>query len=242
MSLTLEQLSRLPKALQDYYATRKIDEIEIDGNIITGYFSYTYFDAKTYFKSPVRSAGGVIDNLNSYATFLTPRLKINFKAMDIETYRVIMKLIQQKNEFTITCYDPVWDKRVTHKMYFQPEDYPELYTYNLEVLRVINYTIELTGTNSELTNVSIIYHTNPPSGYGTDQTVGESDIAKGTTFIMGSGATINSVKIQDMTFNNTHRFSKWCETEDGTGFKYVNGEEYTMNKDLVVYAIWENAQ
>jgi hypothetical protein len=240
MSLSASQLLKLSSIERDNYERTKLDEVEIDGNIITGYFSYSYFDAKSYFTSPIRSSGGVVSNLNSYATFLTPRLRIGFKSMDIDTYRIIMNLIQSKNEFTVTCYDPVSDKRVTNKMYFQPEEFPELYQYNLKVLRIIGYEIELTGTNSDLSLVSIVYHTNPPSSTGiSDSTIGITDIAKGTSYIVGDGAVIDTVSIQDMTFSDTYVFAKWAVSADGSGMKYVNNEEYTINNDLVLYAVWE---
>jgi len=46
-----------------------IQGVEIPLNIMSG---YSYYDAKTYFKEPERSAGGEIVNLNSYATFFVP--------------------------------------------------------------------------------------------------------------------------------------------------------------------------
>ena len=109
--------------------------IWIDGYEIGGYLTYTALDAKSYYKEPVRSTTGVIENLNSYATFLTPQVTIEFKYMDIRTYRIIMKIIQQRNEHIVKYYDIVSDKMVTKKMYFKPEELPQFFRRNLKFLR-----------------------------------------------------------------------------------------------------------
>ena len=115
MALTVNQMLML-RERDDNPNERKVSEIFIDGNLIKGYFTYTFFTEKTYAKEPERSQGGQIDNLNSYATFLTPTLKIEFKAMSMDMYRKIMNLINSKNEFQVSAYDPVADRFVTHNM------------------------------------------------------------------------------------------------------------------------------
>ena len=209
--------------------------IWIDGNKITGYFEYFYVNAKSYAvgdNNITRSLDGKIPNINSYPTFLTPRLKLNFKYMDIKTYRTIMKLIQSKNEFTVTCYDIVEDKMVTHKMYFQPEDYPDLFHRGLEILAVTDYEIELTGTNNDLGEISIIYHSNPPKGMGSDTTTGSKDTyAFGEEVIIGQGVSYSF---------NGYTLENWNTAADGSGFAYLNNEAYTINvsNDLILYAQW----
>lgn len=207
--------------------------IWIDANEITGYFSYFYVNAKSYQTGDsdiTRSLDGKIINLNSYPTFLTPRLKIEFKYMKIETYRTIMRLLQSKNEFLVTCYDIVQDKMVSHNMYFQPEDYPEIFHHGLDVLAVINYTIELTGTNTELEGVDIIYHSNYPDG--SDSTVGA-----GTTYAVNEEVIIG--ENVDFTYTG-YALNNWNTKADGSGFTYLNNNVYTLteNVDLVLYAQW----
>ena len=103
MALTAEQLARLPQALQDNYNRTRLDLVEIDGEKFSSYSTFTYYEAKTYVKSPTRSQTGAMGNLNSYATFVTPRLKISFNYMDNNVYRRHIQLINSKNEFTVTC-------------------------------------------------------------------------------------------------------------------------------------------
>src|SRR5699024_7066845 len=95
--------------------------IWIDGYEIGGYLTYTALDAKSYLEEPKRSLTGVIENLNAYPTFLTPQVTIEFKYMKLETYRLIIKLIQSRNEHIVQYYDIVQDKMVKKKMYFKPE-------------------------------------------------------------------------------------------------------------------------
>lgn len=153
-----EQKDRLPLYLREFYATRTLDRITIDGTEIQGYFEYSFFEEKTYVKSPERSADGTIGNLNSYASFLTPRLVIKYNYMHISDYRKLMLLLYSKNEFVVQCYDIVRDKRVTHKMYFATPEMPSIHQRYMEVLGVKDYTIELIGTNVDLDKVEIRYH------------------------------------------------------------------------------------
>lgn len=232
--LTFLQRVQLNNELQNYDRKLQLQEITIDGNKISGYAKYTYFDAKSYVKTPDRSIDGKMSNLNSIATFLTPRLTISFSMMDIDTYRVIMKLIKSKNEFTVTCYDIVEDELVTKKMYFQPEDYPELFMYDLYLLGVINYTIELTGTNNDLDLVSVTYHLNPPASTGqSDQTIGIDDIAKGTEILIG-----DECNYQEETFSGNWKFVNWV---DSNGFVYLDNQASIINSDLVLYAQWQGS-
>lgn len=237
MALTVNQMLML-REQDDNPNERKISEIFIDGNLIKGYFTYTFFTEKTYAKEPERSQGGQIDNLNSYATFLTPTLKIEFKAMSMDMYRKIMNLINSKNEFQVSAYDPVADRFVTHNMYFSPAEYPELYIYNLNVLAVLNYTIELIGTNTNLETVSVVYHSNPPAGTGSDVSQGSDSVPYGTEYVIGSDQTISS---DDETIPSGYKFKYWNTQSDGKGFTYINDRAYFLTSPLVLYAIWEQS-
>ena len=145
-----EQKNRLPLAYQEDYVRTQLDRIEIDGIVLQGYFQYSYMEEKTYMTQPVRSSDGVIEDLENYTTFLTPRLVINYNMMDIEDYRALMKLLKSKNTFLVTCYDIVEDKRVTHEMYFATPQMPVIYQQYLKILGIQNTAIELIGTNRVL--------------------------------------------------------------------------------------------
>ena len=100
-----------------------IETVIIDGNPFTDYGAFSFLWEKSYVKSPERSGDGTISNLNSYATFLTPHLKIDFSMMSIDSYRILMRdLLYKKNEFLVTCYDIVNDTMTTNKMYFSTEE------------------------------------------------------------------------------------------------------------------------
>ena len=229
---TLSEILSLDSATrQALYKSQNIEQIEIDGNVLSGYFDYSYFDAKSYTKSPSRSMGGVIGGLDSYVTFLTPRLRIKFSMMSIDTYRTLMKLIQSKNEFSVTCYDIVWHKSVTHKMYFEPEDFPALFVRDLETLAVLDYEIVLTGTNSEVEEITITYHLNPPTG--SDETTETDPFAKNVSFLVGSETTY-----QTATYEG-YRFSNWSLSADNSDdFTFLDGGEYIFNQSLDLYAVW----
>lgn len=243
--LTVEQQkNRLPLYLQDYYVTRQLDRIEIDGNTIQGYFEYSYLDEKSYFTSPIRSSGGVIDNLNSYATFLTPRLIITYKMLDIESYRTLMQLLQSKNEFSVSCYDIVNDCRVTHNMYFATPSMPSIYQRYLQVLGIKDYTIELIGTNTGVEEYTLTYNYNIPSGISWDkQTTATQTFAKNISDTVGginAPYTENNTTfaISSQTFNDTYQFVGWYEKSNGTGFGYRDGDAYFIKNNKTLFAKW----
>lgn len=216
--------------------SRNFARIWIDGYEIGGYLTYTALDAKSYFTEPKRSINGVIENLNSYATFLTPQVTLEFKYMDIRTYRIIMKLIQQRNEHVVKYYDIVNDKLVTKKMYFKPEQLPTIFSRKLEILAVTDYKLELVGTNAELSTLSIIYHANYDGA--TVETEGSADFVSGEEIIIGEGITIKDNAPSDKHFNG------WNSSADGTGQPYLDGYAYvinindTTNNVLNLYAQW----
>ena len=235
MALTPDQIAKLFEYNEN---NRRVElrSFTIDGNEIEAYADYSYFEAKSYVTSPERTADGSMPSLNSLATFLTPRLRIKFDLMPIETYRTIMKLIQQKNEFSVTCYDVVWDKMVTKKMYFQPEDFPELFIYDLQILGAIGYEIELTGTNNDEKEIDVVYHLNPPAELGlSDQTEGSNAFPEGSTIVVGADSSFDEITLG----NGKYSFSHWNTAKDNSGFTYVNNEDYTIYNSLVLYSIWQ---
>lgn len=252
----IEQIMRLsPIQRKTEYSAVDIDKIEIDGNIFDNYSNYSFLWEKSYVTSPVRSAKGSIDNLDSYATFITGHLKIDFSIMPIDYYRRLMQLIYSKNEFVVKCYDIVYNRTIKLKMYFATEEMPKLWTiahriqtstqeqWNewIELVGVEGYVVEMVGTNSSFDTVSVVYHTNPPiennAPIETDKTVGESDIYKGEDIVIGSGAIVDEEKIQDLTYNGRYKFKHWV-TEDGT--IYLDGYSYSINESLSLYAVWES--
>lgn len=213
---------------------RNLHKFTVDGNTISGYYTYSFFYQKTYPKEPTRSQGGVIDNLNSYATFNTPTLKIKFNALSLDQYRVIMQLILSKNEFVVTCYDEIYDRDVTVKMYFAPDDYPELFSMDLELLAVLNYEIELIGTNADLSTASIVYNkvksSDSTQPQVANQTLSRTDLPVGAETLIGEG--VSSLKtLSGWTFDH------W---EDKNGVTYVDGEPYILPYGgLTLYAMWK---
>ena len=218
----VEQKERLPLYLREFYETRTLDHIKIDGNEIQGYFEYSFINEKTYVTSPERSADGSIDNLNSYATFLTPRLVIKYNYMHISDYRTLMQLMNSKNEFIVECYDIVLDKRVKHKMYFAPTEMPNIHQRYLEVLGVKDYTIELIGTNSSFDTFNILY-------YGLNNEIVYSQIVE-----KGTDAIIQ----YDYIPPSGYRFDGQWSNESGT--KYGNGSSIyiseSMGDEIKLYA------
>lgn len=209
-------------------------KLVINGVTVPGLSDYSYFDAKSFFTEPKRSASGVINNLNSYATFLTPRLKFSFRLMPVETYRTLMKLIKEFNEFVVTVYDIVEDTYVTRKMYFHPKDFPQIFQHSLEVLAIRGEEFEMVGTNADLDEYSVVYHSNT-----------DADLTSGLTFTYGQEIRIGDYTNEDgnaidpTTFTKAgHRLNSWNTKADGTGFTYLTGEVVTLTTNTALYAQW----
>lgn len=267
-NMTIREIIKLsPEQKKLYYRVsglenKHIDIVKIDDTPFTDFSAFSFLNEKSFIKSPQRSSDGSIGNLDSYAWFLTPHLKIDFSLLSIDSYRDIMKLIQSKNEFTVTCYDPVEDKDVTHKMYFTTEQMPKLWTIAkalnggtswVELLGVQDYTIELVGTNTDVKTSKITYNLNIPANttWRGDTSV-SVDVASNMTTAFGVSVgngvydnngdeeKVNATNIQFMDEKgNIYIFGYWCANSSGTGFRYVDGDEYRIANDTTVYAIWK---
>lgn len=249
------------KAIKEEYRAVDIDKVIIDGDTFTNYGAFQFTWEKSYVKSPTRSSNGAIDNLNSYATFVTPHLIINFSLMSIDDYRAIMRKDLEKNEFVVECYDPIYNQWTVNKMYLGTAEMAKLHLINrkrfngleweefMEIVGVEGYTIDLIGTNNDLDFLSVVYHLNPPADTGfADQTISDDEIYSGQDVIIGEVAN----SFTNQTFNGKYKFSKWNidgsnPTTPKDNGNYINGEVYTINRGadipnnktaLVLYALW----
>lgn len=148
----MTELENIINNSKDYVAV-DIDKYIVDGIAYTGYGDYTFTWEKTFVKQPERSSNGSMGNLDTYSTFKTPRMKVTYSFMPISSFRSMMKQYLDKNEFTVTCYDTIYEKPTTNKMYFATMSEPKYYyrvedNKQVELLGVENYTVELVGTNN----------------------------------------------------------------------------------------------
>lgn len=215
-------------------STNKI-KLVINGREIPNLSGYSYFDAKNFFKEPTRTTKGTINKLNSYATFLTPRLRFSFKLMPIGAYRVLMKLIKEYNEFIVTAYDIVEDTYVTRKMYFKPKDFPQIYQKSLEVLAIQDESFELVGTNADMETLSLVYNKNIPN----------STITSLLEFSYGDEIVIGDYD-SDLSNENPRTWSRsgyimtgWNTAADGSGVDYTTNHVVHLTNSIVLYAQWE---
>lgn len=234
--------------IHDNYKATDIDKVKIDGDTFTNYGDFQFIWEKSYVKSPSRSASGAIDNLDSYATFVTPHLILNFSIMSIDDYRAIMQKIMSKNEFTVECYDPIFNDYITAKMYFGTPQMAKLYTiaktrFNgdkweefVELVGVEGYTVELIGTNTDPEEESVTYHLNPPiDTNASPASIVVEGLYRGQDVIIGKSAD----SFTNETFGGKYVFSKW-NILPGGGIQgnFINNSPYTINYSLNLYAQW----
>lgn len=241
--------------IEKEYKAVDIDKLKIDGNTYTNYGAYAFIWEISYVKPPERSANGAISNLNSYAVIITGHLIIDYSIISIDDWRSIFRSQLEKREFVVECYDPIYNEKTKLKMYFATEQMPKFRFINRKIFTstkqewedyillygVGEYTLEMIGTNNDLDLVSVVYHLNPPKdsdGYPIvpDEQIGEPDVYKGEEILIGKSAGF-----QTETFNGKYKFVGWnINPEGGEKGNYLDGYAYTINTNLVLYAIWES--
>lgn len=246
-----------PNERLDKFCSQDVHRVIIDDNEFTGYKTYSFFWEKTYIKEPERSTNGAIENLNSYPTFITPHLQFKFSMMSMEDYRRLYNLMLSKNEFVVTCYNPLTNETTTNKMYFYPDDLPKFAMLGrtifnpkasqnekwVELLGVQEYTVEMVGTNTNFEKLTLTYNLNVPLGtswaYGTTST---QEFAKNTRTKVGAVALIKvgetNTPMQQIDFNKTKVFQGWNTQQDGSGLAYIDGDEYYFYEDKTLFAQW----
>ena len=255
LKMPLEQ-----RLLVEGYGNKQLTSFQLDAEVYTGYKGYSFFYEVTLVSQPERSQGGVID-LSSQAYFITPHLRIDFSLI---SYHDFMRLRQQqmsKLAFLLTCWDTDNNCLLEgEEVYFHPDTLPNFVTMArklngekwIEILGAKDYTIELVGTNRLVEKKEIIYNLNQPSDITwTQETQVVKEFAKNTTVGVGNNAFITTgqddkgedvkEKISALTFNKKYEFKYWCKTADGTGFKYIDGDEYFLRDSTEVYAIWQKS-
>lgn len=224
-----EQANRLPRELRQAYLNSKIDRITIfDGTTeleITGYAEYSYLDEKSYKIQPVRTQDGVIQDIEEYATFLTPRLIIKYNMMHIDDYRSLMKMFKKQNGFVVKCYDVVEDKIVRNEMYVATPSMPIIYQQYLMALGIKEYTIELIGTNVHLVRGSFIGGLPPLLNFDIDGA--EFKVHRGQTWEEFAEGNLGVVYI-DSTDQSVRYYANDSQIGHLEEWKPVHAEDYVF--------------
>ena len=263
---TITEVLQMPLANRlSEYGSQQITSFRLDNEVYRGYKGYSFFYELTLVKQPERSQGGVID-LSSSAYFITPHLRIDFSLI---SYNDFMRLRQQqlsKLTFNLTCWDTDFNRLIEgEEVYFHPDTLPnfammarrlngEKWT---EILGAKDYTIELVGTNKMVEKKKIVYDLNAPSDAyleinTPDGSVVEKEFSKNTTVGVGNNAFIwlgeydyrgekVMKRISGLTFGDKYKFQYWSTKADGTGFNYIDGDEYFLREDTIVHAIWKES-
>lgn len=246
-----EQLRRLPSEYQSNYSKAQLDRISIDGEVIQGYFEYSFLEEKSYVEQPTRAIDGSIGNIDDIETILTPRLIIKYNMMHIDDYRILMKKLKSKNSFNVTCYDIVEDKMVTREMYAAPTQMPIMYQQYLKVLGIQEFTLELIGTNNDYNSniptppdarkYKVTYYFDLPLGINNpfinESYVQYTDFFGG--FVVGAydnNSLVGNTDLFSTDGTKGYRFEGWL-SYDGTSI-YQNGTALTISDDTTLTAVW----
>jgi hypothetical protein len=228
-----EQADRLPEKYRENFKRTQIDRIKIDGETIQGYFDYSFLEEKSYVEQPIRSNDGSVD-VENYNTFLTPRIIIRYNMMGIEDYRALMKKLKTKNAFSVTCYDLVEDKIVTHEMYCAPSQMPIIYHQYLMALGIKEHTIELIGTNN-VKDIILKYHINRE---GYDFLPSERSLKRNEPHKLEDSLYWEKDNGYTVTSSAVGTLLSWNTMPNGEGVSYSLDNNYYFSKDIDLYAQW----
>ena len=131
-----------------------IDTIIIDGNEFSGYSDYFILNELTYSVEPVRSANGIMEDLDEIDTFIVPRLFLEFKYLEASGFRRLITILNSKKIYQITYYDQNDGISYTRPFYLKPYSKTKLDTFVKEgdaIFRgVRNFSIEFVCTLRDL--------------------------------------------------------------------------------------------
>jgi uncharacterized repeat protein (TIGR02543 family) len=229
-----------------------IDKVKIDGNTFTNYGQYSFIWEKTYVKSPERAMDGSMGAINALSTFLTPHLIMDFSLISIDDYRALMKLHYTRNEFTVECYDPIYNHTIKVKMYFATEQMAKLHTIArkrlnnnewedwIELVGAYEYQVEMIGTNNDLDLVSVTYNYNAPTDnngspiYPNGSPIPnefEEDVYRGEEIVIGANSTF-----KDNPPSPNYKFDGWRDAE---GTVWTEGKIVTIYDNIELFAQWK---
>lgn len=202
-----------------------LTDITINGYIFKGYSDFTCINSKTYVVEPERASDGSMPDINGYAVFFVPRVKISFKYMSIEDYKRFLIAIEP-NEFTVSYFDYTKGQTVYHKMYCEPQELEKLHTNRLEVLGILNKEISLIGTLNSVDTFALTYMANGGSGSEA-----------GRSFVMGETLHISD---GSNLYRSGYSLAKWNTKADGTGVDILLGSyKVAEEENLTLYAVWK---
>lgn len=97
-----------------------LDTIIIDGNQVNGYSDYFILNELTYSVEPVRSANGVMEDLERIEKFIIPRIFVSFKYIEAVKFRRLISILNSKSIYNITYYDQNDGICYTRPFYLKP--------------------------------------------------------------------------------------------------------------------------
>ena len=104
----------------------KLDTLIIDDIVIDFYSDYFVLNEKTYPVEPVRSANGIMEDLNALSTFIVPRIFIKFTTIKAEQFIKLLSAINN-NEVYITYYDLDSGNMYKRPFYLKPHSRANIY-------------------------------------------------------------------------------------------------------------------
>ena len=103
-----------------------VETFKINDKDFTGYSDYFVLNELVYSQEPQRYNTGELEDLSKIDSFYVPRIFVDFKYLEISKYRELVKALEVK-EFSLTYYDPDYDKVETKLFYLKPLSRSKLY-------------------------------------------------------------------------------------------------------------------
>ena len=188
---------------------------KIDGNVIdVGYGMLETVNQITYpsDNAITRSIDGEMTNLPDMEYYTQPSLKVGFKFISIEDYRLLAAILHNKQTFDVTYFDKDFCKIVTHECYVHPDDLHNFFNLGNNIQGLTDFSMTLVATLSDRTKHTV----------KIGSTTMASDVLWGTSVIV------------DGTSSNKYTLSVKVDDTTSKTLTYKGGQRITVYENIVL--------
>lgn len=139
-----------------------LDEFRLDGVSFKGigHEMLKTQNQLNYVVSPGRQTDGSMKNINSYDTFILPKVEIGFGMIDYDTFKRLRKFLLAKRTFQVEYYDKDFNKIVKHEMYAEPDELTAFFNLGYSILGSRDFKVSFIATLNETETFAAIFSNN----------------------------------------------------------------------------------
>lgn len=139
-----------------------LDEFRLDGVSFKGigHEMLKTQNQLNYVVSPGRQTDGSMKNINSYDTFILPKVEIGFGMIDYDTFKRLRKFLLAKRTFQVEYYDKDFNRIVKHEMYAEPDELTAFFNLGYSILGSRDFKVSFIATLNETETFTAFFSSN----------------------------------------------------------------------------------